>query len=169
MAPRPSTLDASFLLALGKLGQIALLERARAFEWHLTPVVRDELKSGKTSDAVDRAVLSGTITIVTVDSDDDQVLAHFAEWSQVVDPGEAEAIAVALSRDWLVAIEDRQAQRLLDRRVGKGRWTNTAAVLVSMVQSEDISVAEADSVFQSLDVFPGYVKRGVSSIGDFLT
>jgi predicted nucleic acid-binding protein len=168
LAPRPSTLDASFLFALGKLGQIALLERARAFEWHLTPVVRDELKSGKTSDAVDRAVLNGTINIVTVDSDDDQVLGHFAEWSQIVDLGEAEAIAVALSRDWLVALEDRQAQRQLDRRA-KGRWTNTAAVLVSMVQSGDISVAEADSVFQSLDVFPGYVKRGVSSIGDFLT
>ena len=126
---------------------------------HLPEVLRRPIES----------TLSGSINIVTVDSDDDRVLAHFAEWSQIVDPGEAEAIAVALSRDWLVALEDRQAQRQLDRRVGKGRWTNAAAVLVSMVQCGDMSVAEADSVFRLLYVFPGYVKRGVSSIGDFLT
>lgn len=169
MSGRPCTLDASFLLTLGKAGRLDLLARARSFEWCLTPLVRSELQSPETRDPVDRAVLDGTISLTEVDSDQETEMDLFAEWSEKVDSGEAEAIAVALARNWLVGIEDRQAQRLLDRLAGAGRWTNCAAVLWSLVKGETMTLAEADVIFASLDVYAGYQRRGIISLMDMVS
>ena len=135
-----------------------LLSKCSAFEWHITPIVRGEIRSARTLDALNHAIIEGKVKTVEFDSDDDAVHV-FAKWRDWVDPGEAEAIAVSISRDWMVALEDRKAQRLMDREVGPGRWTNLLGILVSAVRSDELSVGEADGIFESLDVFAGYKKK----------
>lgn len=141
-----------------------MLAKAPAFEWHITPIVRGEIKSAKTRYAVERAILDGAISTVAVGSDTPEELVLLSEWRELVDPGEAEAIAVALARDWIVGIEDLAAQRLLDRRCGPGRWTNCAAILVSVVNASTLTLDDADAIFRSLDVYEGYRRRGIENL-----
>jgi len=130
----------------------------------MTPLVRAELKTAPTRNAAERLIVRGVISPIELDSDDEPALILLAEWSELVDPGEAESIAVALANDWLVAIEDLNARRLLDRRVGPGHWINCADVLVAAVQAGGLSLREADEIFQSLDVFYAYSKRGIATL-----
>ena len=164
MAPQPAVADSSFLLSFGKAGKLDLLAKTPQFQWRFTPIVRGELKTAPTRDAVERLVVAGVILPIELDSDDETALDLLAEWSEFVDPGEAESIAVALARGWLVAIEDLNARRLLDRRVGPGHWLNCADVLVAAVQAGGLSLQDADEIFHSLDVFYAYAKRGVSTL-----
>ncbi|MDP3911464.1 MAG: hypothetical protein Q8Q14_13850 [Gemmatimonadales bacterium] len=104
------------------------------------------------------------MSVVDLDSDDAAGIAFLAEWSDRVDPGEAESIAIALTRGWLVGLEDLEARRLLDRTVGPGRWINCANVLIDAVTAGLLSLPDAEAAFQSLDVYSSYMKAGVTSL-----
>jgi len=103
-----------------------------------------------------------------LDSDDGPAMALFAEWSEWVDPGEAEAIALALARGWLVGLEDLEARRLLDRHVGSGKWINSASILLDAVKAGTVSIRDADVIFRALDVYSSYVKVGIKSLSQLL-
>jgi hypothetical protein len=152
------------LLALGKAGCLDVLRQCPGFHWHIGPIARGELKSAETRDPVESMILEGVIAPTDLDSDDSRATALFAEWCAVVDPGEAESIAIGLSRDWGVALEDRAAQRHLDSDSGPGRWINCADVLIDAVKGGRMSLAEADAMFRRLDVYSGYATRGVTSL-----
>ncbi len=161
---RPSVLDASFLITLGKAGRLDLLRNTPEYEWRIGSLSRCELLSAQTKGPVEQAILDGVIEIADLDSDDAGALALFAEWSERGDPGEAESIALALANGWLVALEDRAAQRRLDREVGPGHWMNCANLLLTAVRSGSLTLAEADGILVALDGFAGYRKRGVISL-----
>jgi predicted nucleic acid-binding protein len=161
---RPCVLDASLLLSLGKAGQLGLLYQAPEFRWHIAPIARGELLSAETRGPVEQAILVGTITPVELAADEEAAIALFGEWTEVTDPGEAESIAIALANGWLVALEDRDAQRRLDRRVGPGHWINCANILIAAVHDGQLKLRDADVVFRGLDVFSGYAKRDVTSL-----
>lgn len=164
----PCVLDASLLLSLGKARQLGLLFDARELELFITPTVRAQLLSDDTRQPVEEAIVAGQIRVVHVSSDDEAELDALAEWSQLVDEGEAEAIAVALARGWLVGLEDRAAQRAIRRRGGNPRWVGCADLLVLAVRGQRLALEEADAVFRSLDAYPGYAKRGIVSVRDLL-
>lgn len=165
---RPCVLDASLLTALGKAGQLDLLRKTRAYEWRIAPIARGELKKPETRHPVEQMILDGVIRCVELDSDQSDALALFAQWSERVDPGEAESIAIALANGWLVGLEDIAPQRLIDREAGPGHWINCANILIDAVQSGSLSLAKADEIFRSLDVYPGYASRGIRSLAQLM-
>lgn len=160
---RPCVLDASLLIALGKAGQLDVLRKVAAFQWRIGPITRGELVKPETKRPVEQMILDGVIQVVELDSDDERGLELLAEWSERLDAGEAESVGLALSNEWLVALEDLAAQRKLDRAVGPGHWVNCANVLIACVRARSLTLLEADAIFGSLDVFGGYAKRGISS------
>lgn len=164
MPPRPCVLDTSLVLAFGKAGHVAVLTSAPGFALYITPRVQEEVRSPETRTPIRQAVLEGRIGIVEIDSDDENAMKLLAQWSSLVDYGEAETIAVALSRTWLVGTEDLAAQRQLNRRVGAGRWINAATVLLDCVAQGGLAMPDAESVFRSLDVYTAYSKAGVMSL-----
>jgi len=115
---------------------------------------------------VERLIVEGLITPEELNSEDAAGMALFAEWSERVDPGEAEAIAIALARAWLVGLEDLDARRQLDRRTGPGRWINCANILLDAMRAGTMNLAEADEVFRQLDVLSSYEKAGIRSLAD---
>ena len=163
MPARPCVLDASLLISLGKAGQVDVLSKAPSYRWHIGPITRAELRRRETRDPVERLIVQGLIAPEEVDSED-PAMAAFAEWSERVDPGEAEAIALALARGWAVGLEDLDARRLLDRLAGSGRWINCANILLDAVEARTMTLSEADGVFRRLDVYPSYQKAGVRSL-----
>jgi len=159
-------LDASLLISLGKAGQMHILSKAPSYRWHIGPITRAELLRPETRDPVERLIVEGRITPEQLDSEDAAGMALFAEWSERVDPGEAEAIGIALARGWVVGLEDLDARRQLNRHIGPGCWINCANILLDAMQAGTMSAAEADEVFRKLDVYSSYEKAGVRSLAD---
>lgn len=166
---REAVADASLLLSLGGASALRLLWDDPEHTWHITPIGRSEVRSEPTRSEISRAILNGQLTTTELDTDSVQELRLFAHWSDAVDAGEAEAIAVALSRGWLIGIEDLFAQRRVTREAGTDHWINAAALLVAAVEQGRKSLTEADAIFVRLDCYAGYRKKGITSLGDLLT
>jgi hypothetical protein len=95
-------------------------------------------------------------------------MREWADWLARVDQGEAEAIAIASVKGWLVAIEDRQAQRAIDTALGPGRWVNCGSLLIDAMEDERLSVAAADKFFHNLDCHSSYAKAGLATATDLI-
>lgn len=168
MPPKDCVLDASLLISLGKAGRLDVLAKAPSYRWHIAPITRGELVRPETRNHVEQLILEGRIALVDLDSDNAAGIALFADWSDRVDAGEAESIAIALANGWLVGLEDLDAQRRMNREAGPGRWINCANVLIDAVSSGSVSRQEAEAAFQSLDVYSSYVKVGVTTLESLL-
>ena len=168
MAARPSIPDSSLLITLGKAKCVDILRKTPSYEWRIGEVTRSELRQPETREPVERLILEGVIKIVELDSTDSRGMELLAEWAERVDPGEAEAIAIAARWGWLVGLEDLEARRLVDRHLGRGRWINGANLFIDAVRAGTVSLADAEAAFASLDVYPSYLKRGVHRLSELL-
>lgn len=163
-----AVLDTSLILSLGGASALDLLWDDPKHTWHITPIVRREVVSEPSRSQISRAILSGDLVTAELEPDSVEEMGAFADWSKSVDPGEAEAIAVGVSRSWTVGIEDRFAQRRLTRLIGPDIWVNAAGLLVTAVQTGIRSSSDADAIFTRLDCYSGYVKRGITTLSDLL-
>lgn len=132
--------------------------------WHLSGIVRGELRQRTSRDPIDAAIAGGHIRLVELDTTDSRQMREWANWLERVDQGEAEAITVASTRGWLIAIEDRQAQRAIDAKLGPGRWVNCGSLLIDAVADKRLSVAAADKIFHDLDCHSSYARAGLESM-----
>lgn len=161
-----AVLDTSLVLSLGGASALDLLWDDPQHTWHLTPIVRGEVISEPSRSQISRAILSGNLVAAELDTDSAAEMKAFADWSKSVDPGEAEAIAVGLSRSWTIGIEDRFAQRRLTSVVGPESWVNAAGLLVAAAQTGTRSPSDAEAIFKRLDCYSGYMKRGITTLSD---
>lgn len=113
---------------------------------------------------VRNAVLDTSLILSELDMDSAEEMRAFADWSRSVDPGEAEAIAVGLSRSWTIGLEDRFAQRRVTSVAGPESWVNAAGLLVAAVQTSTRPLSDADAIFKRLDCYAGYLKRGITTL-----
>jgi hypothetical protein len=163
---RNGVVDASLLLSLGGASALQLLWDDPQHVWHITPIARGEIQSEPARSEISRAILNGRLATAELDTDSKIELQIFARWSGLVDPGEAEAIAVAISRDWVIGLEDLFAQRRVTQEAGRRHWINAAALLIAAVEQTRMTLSEADAIFVRLDCYPGYRKRGVVRLAD---
>lgn len=161
--------DASLLLSLGEASALHLLWENPGPIWHVTPIARGEVKKDPTQSELSRAILSGRLATTELDTDSEEETRLFAHWSDLVDAGEAEAIAVALARGWVVGLEDLFAQRCVTREASETRWVNSATLLLAAVRCGRMSMADADAVFARLDCYSGYRKRGIRSLRNIIS
>ena len=154
-------MDTSLILTLSGARELERVLASSQYDWQITPMVRSEITCRGTRELIDRAMTAGRLRIVEIDTSDQSQMNAWAEWESVVDIGEAEAIALALARSWIVGLEGRQAQRALDRTAGPGRWVNATNLLLDMIADGTMTLAEANAVFVSLDSYPGYRRRGI--------
>lgn len=163
---RNGVADASLLISLGAASALELLWGDRDLVWHIPPIARGEIQSEPTRSELSRAILDGRLITTELDTDSEEELQLFARWTTLVDAGEAEAIAVALARDWVVGLEDLFAQRRVTRDSGTEHWINAAALLLAAVRQGRKNMSEADAIFVRLDCYTGYRKRGITSLSD---
>ena len=164
MARQPCVLDASIFLNLGPIrGMPALFENNR-YAWKVTPIVRDEVKHPESRSILERSILDGSVELVELDTTSEAEGGLFARLSQDLDAGEAEGLALASSRKWSIALEDRKGQRIA---LAEGvAWINCADILLDAIDDKRLSLSQADDLFGRLSCHLGYRKRGVISLKD---
>jgi predicted nucleic acid-binding protein len=99
------------------------------------------------TDPAQRAALEAAINIGSVRPETITAaaeLARYAQLRQVVGKGEAACLALAESRGWLVASDERRRfRREVLASLGAGRLVTTAGLLVLAIRAGLISVEEA--------------------------
>lgn len=157
-------LDASLILSIASANAFEVLWTHPGYMWQLSGIVRAELRQRTSRDPIDAAIAGGHIRLVELDTTDPSQMREWANWLERVDEGEAEAIAVASTRGWLIAIEDRQAQRAIDAKLAPGRWVNCGSLLIDAVTDKRLSVAAADKIFHDLDCHSSCARAGLETM-----
>lgn len=162
----PCVVDSSVVLNLCGARALPILVENLRYDWKVTPLVRGEVRNAECRMALERAIIESRLQLMEIDTTSADETRLWGEWSTRLDAGEAETLVLAVARGWLIAVEDRKAQRAMDQSVGTGRWINCANVLLDGVDDGRVSLAEADEAFSKLSCFSGYRKRGVTSLRD---
>ena len=156
--------DASPLIGLAKIGQLALL-RLIYGEVLIPPAVRSELKAGihrpggpELLSALDEAWLK-------VAESADIPSTFCAELKQMLDAGEAEAIALALHHSSHLLLIDEQRGRAVARRKW-ARIAGTAAVLLAAKRLGHINsvMAELDALSQAGYRLAAHLRREIAAL-----
>lgn len=106
-----------------------------------------QLRSRTRLQAVSQAIAEGWLKFPNndVESSDEVVELRLAlEYGQRLGAGEAEAMAIARNRGWVLATDDREARRFAQER--GVRLTGSLGILIKAVQQEIIGLEEADAL-----------------------
>jgi hypothetical protein len=123
MAPSPAVIDACCLIDLLASGRTEEILHAAGFAWHLPIAVQAEVQYVRQHDPAQAGAIvkvpadlssylaSGLLTLCQ--PDDPQEQACFVQYAaQFRSDGEAMCLAIAESRGWTVATDDRKAIRI---------------------------------------------------------
>ena len=148
MHPSPSVVtDASVLVNFLRVDQMHLIA-GLSHHFTVTDHVADEV-SDRFPDQQQRltsAIDTGILTRLSVTSPDELSLFASLSASGRLGAGECSAIAVAVHRHHILAIDDRRAiveARRTDRTI---RILSTQDLMVSMIDEGLLSIAEADTI-----------------------
>ena len=142
--------DTSILINLSHTGHLALLGRAVGLRFVVPDEVVAEVTEPEQLRTLEAAIADGSLSRESSTSPDE--LAIFAELSQVLGSGESACLALASSRGWLVACDEKRVfLREARSRLGDGRILNTPGLYVLWIRAGSLSVEEADAAKAILD------------------
>jgi len=123
--------------------RLDLLRRLPDFEFVVTPDVLNEIVLPDQKQHVENAVAAGILRVEGLSSPDS--LTVFAELRRLMGAGEAASLALAVTRGWVVASDEKKAFRTEAlARLGPGRILTTPGLYVLAIRSGVLSVEEAD-------------------------
>lgn len=142
--------DTSILINLSHTGHLALLGRVFGLRFVVPDEVVAEVTEPEQLRTLEAAIADGSLRREAITSPDE--LAVFAELSQILGSGESACLAIASSRGWLVACDERRVfLREARSRLGDGRILNTPGLYVLWIRAGVLSVEEADAAKVILD------------------
>jgi predicted nucleic acid-binding protein len=105
--------------------------------------VISEIADPAQRDALETAITAGHLRRETITAPDE--LTRYAELRQILGKGEAACLALAESRGWLAASDEkRRFRREVLARLGSGRLVTTAGLFVLAIRAGAMAVEEAD-------------------------
>src|SRR5271157_3238575 len=118
-----AVIDACCLIDLFASGHAEAILRAAAFDWHVPVAVQTEVQFIRQHDpqqpgqtiavAADFAPLIASAALCVCKPEDNQELTRFTQYAAAFrSDGEAMCLAIAESRGWIVATDDRKAIRM---------------------------------------------------------
>jgi predicted nucleic acid-binding protein len=142
--------DTSILINLSHTGHLALLGKVVGLRFVVPDEVVAEVTEPEQLRTLEAAIADGSLKLESIASPDE--LAIFAELSQVLGSGESACLALASSRGWLVACDEKRVfLREARSRLGDGRILNTPGLYVLWIRSGALSIEEADAAKAILD------------------
>lgn len=143
--------DTSVLINFLKIERIALFEKC-SYDFYIADHVQEEITIhyNDQCNLLDDALQKGTLSKVSVE--DPRELHLFGELSKsgLLGAGECAAISVAYHREWLLAIDDKQAIKKTESLLLPERILRTHQLFILMIQEQLLDVDEAESLIETL-------------------
>jgi predicted nucleic acid-binding protein len=137
--------DTNVLINFLRVGRLDLLSQHKDYRFVVTEHAQAEI-----TDAAQRAELEAAIAAKSIGETsltDPPEIAVFATLNAFLGRGESGAIAVAATRNWVVATDEtRRAKREIESRMGQGRQLTTPGVLLRCILNGTLTVADADAI-----------------------
>ena len=157
--------DTSILINLSHTGHLSLLGKVVGLRFVVPDEVVAEVTEIEQLRILEAAIADGSLTRESIASPDE--LALFAELSQILGSGESACLALASSRGWIVACDEKRVFiREARSRLGDGRILNTPGLYVLWIRAGILSVEEADAAKAILDA--NRFKMSFSSFRDVI-
>jgi predicted nucleic acid-binding protein len=135
--------DSNILINLAHVKRLDLLEQLPPFSFVVPQEVIKEITDVDQCELVQGAINSGWLREVQLDSIPE--LRIYAQLVRTLGSGEAACLALAESRGWLIASDEkRKFYREAIVRLGKDRIINTAGILLKAIRLNVLTLDEAD-------------------------
>ncbi len=142
--------DTSVLINLAHTGHLRLLGGTPGYRFVVTGEVLAEVRDPVQKAMVDSAVSDGLIDTAMIQPVEE--LAAYADLRSILGSGESSCLAVAASRGWYVASDERRVfLREARARIGEQRLINTPGLYLLWIRSGLLTVAEADVAKAALE------------------
>jgi predicted nucleic acid-binding protein len=137
--------DANVVINFAHVGLLGDLPRLVGLSFIVTDVVYGEVSWPGQRAALDTALAAGTWTresLVEIDA-----IALQAELMPIMQPGEASSLALAATKGYLVASDERRAfLREANTRLGPGRIVDTPGLILLAIRAGTLTIAQADQL-----------------------
>ncbi len=135
-AGRTVVLDTTVVIHLARAGRLDLLGRLEHRQFVIPDQVVEEVTYPEQAEALEDALEAGHLRRESCT--DIAEITLYAELVQRMGKGEAACLAMAASRGWLLASDDRGRafRRLVWEKIGAGRLMGTSAIL-AMAREQD--------------------------------
>jgi predicted nucleic acid-binding protein len=142
--------DTSVLINLLHTGHLSLLGRTPGYRFLVSEEVLAEVQDSEQKDLVDRALSGGFLEIAVIETAEE--LATYTELTLILGSGESACLALASSRGWLIACDERRVfLREARARIGEQRLINTPGLYLLWIHSGILTVDEADAAKVTLE------------------
>jgi|GEM_PF-3488408 len=172
---RTLVVDACTAITYAKVGRLDLVTGARGYRVVMAARARSEIRKEPARSHVAAAERAGDLTIEGVDLDAAEEVAALARYDAKPafrGRGEAEVLALAAARGYAVASDEVPVLHAARTEFGAERVYTAASLLRLAVREERISAADAEALFERMDVAPGVTASLVrlgTSVSEWLT
>ncbi len=142
-------IDTNVLINLLHVDRLDLLGKIPGCEFVAPEEVIGEVTVPEQAQLLEEAIKRGDLRREAITGDERII---YAEHLDTTDDGEAACLAMAQSRGWLIATDERRrVLRIAQERLGSQSVLNTAGLLVLAIRGDVLSVEEADLIKTSLE------------------
>jgi predicted nucleic acid-binding protein len=157
------TLDACVLLNLLTTGVIEKILKVAAQEAMICVLVRKESLYLRNENDINEIVSvdlqplieKGIISLCDLETDDEQQM--FVNLAAKLDDGEAMSLAIALSRNWHLATDDKKARKIfIENAPNEQLLTSTSDLIKRWTETADIDDEEIKSILTKIEIMAHY-------------
>ncbi len=143
--------DANIVINLHHTSHLHLLGRLPGLRFVVPDEVILEIREPSQAEMLRQLILAGTLETTSVSGTDE--LLVFADLSSKLGLGESACLAIAQSRGWLVASDEKRLfLREAISRLGTARLLNTPGIFLLCIRAGLLDLEEADAAKDSLEL-----------------
>ena len=137
--------DSSFLINFLAVDRMDILGRLPQFQFHVVNHVVAEIRYESQHARLQAATEGGGVTEIEI-TDPTEILLY-DEFRRYLGDGEAASLAVAVSRRWVIAADEKgRFRRELFSRLGEDYLLDTLGALLTAIRADVITVAHAEAL-----------------------
>jgi len=141
--------DTSFLVNFLVLDRMDILRQLRAYAFRVPNHVIAEVEYEDQKARLHTALAEGTVSEIEIT--DLSEIALYAELRAFLGDGEAACLAVAATRRWVMAIDEKgRLRREMFERLGEEYLLNTPGAIVAALRAGILTVPEAEEIRREL-------------------
>ena len=159
-------IDACLAITFGSAGALDVVSKLSLHHVAMAKRAFGEILKQPTLGVLQAAVTSGSIVIESIDlsnSAEQDALVRFDARPAFKNRGEAEVLALAVSRGYIVGSDERPVRTSALKELGVHRVATTLDFLVWAIREGRLTLVQAESLVQALDVGPQLVKALAAS------